>query len=339
MRYALMMLCLLLGTGASASTQVSVGISIPGVSIGINLPAYPEFVVVPGYPVYYAPQLEQNYFFYDGVYWVFSGENWYVSHWYNGPWDFVYPEYVPLYVLRVPVRYYRRPPVYFRGWQSAEPPRWGDHWGHDWERQRSGWDHWDRRAVPAPAPLPTYQRQYSGEHYPSPAQQPLLQKKNYRYQPRDAAVQQHYQRREQDQRQQQGAGQPAPQREPQTRQQELQRRQPYNPPSSAPVRNPPPQQRRVEVPRPVQPAPVWQQGPNAPYQRQSPQQGQSSQQGQAVQHRQQMPQQNTAQPGRQVHGPAVQAQGQQPPQRSRQGNKENNDGQNDNREGEGRRDR
>jgi len=191
MRYALMMLCLLLGPGASASTQVSVGISIPGVSIGINLPAYPEFVVVPGYPVYYAPQLEQNYFFYDGVYWVFSGENWYVSNWYNGPWDFVYPEYVPLYVLRVPVRYYRRPPVYFGGWQPAEPPRWGDHWGHDWERQRSGWDRWDRRSVPAPAPLPTYQRQYSGDRYPSPAQQPLLNKKYYRYQPRDAAVQQH----------------------------------------------------------------------------------------------------------------------------------------------------
>ena len=78
-----------------------------------QLPAYPELVRVPGYPVYYAPQLNSNFFFYDGMYWVYQRDNWYASSWYNGPWGMVGPESVPLFVLRVPVRYYRTPPAYF----------------------------------------------------------------------------------------------------------------------------------------------------------------------------------------------------------------------------------
>ena len=94
----------------SAGAQLSVGIGLPGVSIGINLPVYPQLVPVPGYPVYYAPQVNSNYFFYDGMYWVYQRDNWYASSWYNGPWGLVAPEVVPLFVLRVPVRYYRQPP-------------------------------------------------------------------------------------------------------------------------------------------------------------------------------------------------------------------------------------
>src|SRR5260221_3453463 len=127
------------------------------VSIGINLATYPRLVPVPGYPVYYAPGVDSNYFFYDGLYWDFDGDQWYSSPWYNGPWHFVAPELVPLYVLRVPVRYYRHPPAFFRGWRGDVSPRWGEHWGRDWEQRRSGWDHWDHRSAPRAAPLPTYQ--------------------------------------------------------------------------------------------------------------------------------------------------------------------------------------
>ena len=38
---------------------------------------------------------------------------------------------------------------------------------NDWQHQRSGWDEWNHNSVPRPAPLPTYQRQYSGNRYPS----------------------------------------------------------------------------------------------------------------------------------------------------------------------------
>jgi hypothetical protein len=183
MRSAILVVCLLLGVGAPAAAAVS---------IGFNVGVYPELVPVPGYPVYYAPQLESNYFFYDGLYWVYAQDGWYSSPWYNGPWDPVGPEFMPLFVLRVPVFYYRQPPAYFRSWNPQDSPRWGEHWGHDWEQRRSGWDHWDRASAPMRAPLPEYQRGYSGDHYPRAAQQQTLQNQNYRYEPRDDSVRQQY---------------------------------------------------------------------------------------------------------------------------------------------------
>ena len=78
---------LLLCCVGSASAQLGVGIGLPGVSIGINVAAYPQLVAVPGYPVYYAPQMNSNYFFYDGRYWVYANDSWYASTWYDGPWE------------------------------------------------------------------------------------------------------------------------------------------------------------------------------------------------------------------------------------------------------------
>lgn len=173
--------------------QVSIGIGLPHVSIGINLPLYPELEPIPGYPVYYAPRLDANYFFYDGMYWVYQGDNWYASSWYNGPWGLIGPAEVPLFILRVPVRYYRQPPIYFQGWYANSPPRWGDHWGQDWSHRRSGWDRWNRKSAPRPAPLPVYQREYAGDRYPGADRQRELRSKNYRYEPRDAEVRRHYQ--------------------------------------------------------------------------------------------------------------------------------------------------
>ncbi|MGA8049638.1 MAG: hypothetical protein WCA09_05615 [Burkholderiales bacterium] len=191
MRKIIFVLVMLFGAVGSAVAQVSVGIGI-----GINVPVYPQFVQVPGYPVYYAPGLHANFFFYDGVYWAYHGDNWYASSWYNGPWTMVNPYSVPLYVLRVPVRYYRAPPPYFHGWRGDAPPRWGEHWGREWEERRHGWDHWDRRAAPRPAPLPQYQRQYSGKRYPHAEERRReIETRNYRYQPRDPEVRQHYEER------------------------------------------------------------------------------------------------------------------------------------------------
>jgi hypothetical protein len=211
LRNGLMALGLVIGSVTSATAQVSVGVWLPGVSIGINLPVYPQLVAVPGYPVYYAPQMNSNYFFYDGMYWVFQSDNWYASSWYNGPWGLVGPQAVPVFLLRVPVRYYRVPPPYFRGWQADRPPRWDEHWGNEWSQNRRGWDQWDHRAVPQRAPLPTYQRQYSGNKYPQRVEQQVaLQGQKYKYQPRDAEVRQHYESQRQ---QAQGAPGRSPQRE------------------------------------------------------------------------------------------------------------------------------
>jgi len=167
-----------------AYAELSIGIAMPGISIGLNMPSYPQLERVPGYPVYYAPNAEANFFFYDGLYWVYQSDDWYASSWYNGPWRRVAPTAVPLYVLRVPVRYYRHPPPHFEGWRRDAPPRWGEHWGPDWEDQHRDWDRWDRTATPRPAPLPTYQRGYSGDRYPrNVVEQRDVQARHYRYQP------------------------------------------------------------------------------------------------------------------------------------------------------------
>lgn len=195
-RKLLILLAMLLSSAASAEVQVSIGIGLPHVSIGINVPAYPQLVAIPGYPVYYAPRLQANFFFYDGLYWVYQDDYWYASEWYNGPWWVVAPEIVPVFILRIPVRYYRHPPPYFIGWRPDAPPRWENHWGHDWEQHRRGWDKWDHRSAPPPAPRPAYQRQYSGNHYPQQVErQQELHQQNYRYQPRDPVVKQRYQER------------------------------------------------------------------------------------------------------------------------------------------------
>lgn len=195
MRYAIIAFSLLLGPMSLADAQVAISIGIPGSSVGIYQPSYPDFNRVPGYPVYYAPQARNNMFFYDGLYWVYQRDQWYASSWYNGPWGRMNARQVPVYVLRVPVAYYRAPPPYFRGWPKNSPPRWGQYYGPQWEQDHHGWETWDRRAVPAPAPLPVYQRQYSGVRYPPVQQQYEIHDRNYQYRPSDPVVREQYEQR------------------------------------------------------------------------------------------------------------------------------------------------
>ncbi len=232
MRYLLFAIVMLLypaiSTQAQAQSQLSISVGHRGLSLGFQMSTYPTLVRIPGYPVYYDPRVDSNYFFYDGLYWLYLDDNWYSSSWYNGPWDLIAPRYVPLFVLRVPVRYYRRPPAYFRGWSRDSAPRWGQHWGHDWERQRSGWDRWDRSSVPRAAPLPTYQRNYSGSRYPRRMdQQRSIESRSYRYQSREAVSRQIRDQRRQPvdsrARQQQRQQQDNRQRQQNDRQQQQQR--------------------------------------------------------------------------------------------------------------------
>jgi hypothetical protein len=295
-------------TFAAAQVSIGIGIGLPNLSIGINLPVYPELVPVPGYPVYYAPQVDGNYFFYDGMYWVYQNDNWYASSWYNGPWGIVGPEAVPLFILRIPVSYYRQPPVYFRGWQSNAPPRWGQHWGRGWEQRRSGWDRWNRSSAPTRAPLPVYQRQYSGDRYPRVEQQHTLRSQSYRYQPRDKAVQQHFKQQEGQRAPapaQRGRQQESPVKNP--RQQDLQRSAPHQQGAPADPRSQPPQRGGEKAQRqaPAQ-APSQQRGPATHEQRQQPAAQQRGQQQPAAQQRGQQ------QPAAQQHEQqAPRAQGQE----------------------------
>lgn len=193
MRYVLVVLFVLFAMVSPAAAQVSISIGTPNLSIGINVPVYPEFVRVPGYPVYYATNLRENYFFYDGAYWVFDDGRWYVSTEYNGPWAYVDPYDVPAFILRIPVRYYRQPPRYFHHWRRDEAPHWGRRWGHEWERRRAGWDDGYRRARPA-SPHPQYEQRRAGERYRNIGErQRGAQGQHYDYAPRDVNAPQRYQ--------------------------------------------------------------------------------------------------------------------------------------------------
>lgn len=195
MRYLLIVFALLFGITTSSCTTPHRHDRV-SVSIGINVPLYPHLILVPGHPVYYDPRIDLNYFFYDGLYWVFISDAWYVSSWYNGPWDIVDRYYVPIYLLRVPVRYYRQPPAYFHNWPADAPPRWSERWGHEWEEHHRKSEQSEQRTRPEPAPLPVYQRQYSGDRYPHETeQQRSIRMENYHYQPREAVTQEHFKRR------------------------------------------------------------------------------------------------------------------------------------------------
>jgi len=293
-------LVLLQWISQAAFAQVSIGIGLPSLQIGVNVPVYPELRRIPDYPAYYAPGLDANYFFYDGMYWIFQGDSWYASSWYNGPWELVNPADVPDYVLRIPVGYYVRPPTFFFGWPSDAAPRWGDHWGAPWAQRRGGWDRWDRHSMPAPAAPPAYQREYSGGRYPQAGQQAQLQQQHDRYQPRDPAVHKIYEIQRS-----QPAAAPARQTPGRPQAQEAPRRQQQSPARAPDIQRAQPQAQlpqRDQEPRgqpPVQ-QPQRNQEPRAQPQVQQAQRGQVSRaqpQGQQPQHNQE---------------PRAQPQGQQP---------------------------
>lgn len=181
------------GPQAAPASDVDVRINLSprhrrrdSVSLGIHLSNYPDLVAIPGMPVMYDPRLMANYFFYEGSFWVFEDDDWYRSDWYNGPWIFVERDAVPVFLLRIPVRYYNRAPLYFRPWSMDMAPRWSLRWGREWERRHRDWDRWDRRRAPPPAPPPVFQQQFPRERYPeSPELQERLRKQHYRYRPRE----------------------------------------------------------------------------------------------------------------------------------------------------------
>lgn len=155
-RWVLAWLATLLGAASPAAAEWS---------IGINLTSCPQLVPVPGHPVYYAPGLSANYFYYSGKYWAYVQDGWYTSSRYNGPWDLLDPYYVPLDLLQVPVSFYQRPPDYFRGWRADAPPRWAEHWGDGWSRQRADWNQSPRGRAAYAAPVAEFQRLRAGASY------------------------------------------------------------------------------------------------------------------------------------------------------------------------------
>jgi hypothetical protein len=168
----------------------------PGADPGLRVPLFPYLAPVPGCPVYVASGMAANYFYFDGLFWIYRGGGWFAGIWYDGPWGLVPAEVVPMPLLWVPVRSFRDPPAGFRAWQGMEPPHWGEVWGAAWEARRSGWEQWDRHSAPALARLPGYQKGFAGPRYPRPEEQWDLHNRNFRYHPGEPLVKVVYQLQE-----------------------------------------------------------------------------------------------------------------------------------------------
>lgn len=118
---------------ASATAQnVSIGISTPSVNFGLNIGAPPPLVAVPGLPVYEAPSVPDNYFVYQGYYYLFHGGTWFYSPHHNGPWMSLAMHQVPRPLLAVPVPHYKKPPPHWK--KKHGPPPWAEARRHDTER-------------------------------------------------------------------------------------------------------------------------------------------------------------------------------------------------------------
>jgi hypothetical protein len=90
----------------AANVNINIGVPAPAIVV----PAPPRLVIVPGTPVFYAPEVEYNYFVYGNHHYVVRDGRWFRARTHRGPWKFVAVEHVPRPIVAVPVTYYRVPP-------------------------------------------------------------------------------------------------------------------------------------------------------------------------------------------------------------------------------------
>lgn len=127
---------------------VSVGLPGASVNFGVGAPAYPYqpapiveppmFVQPPELGFYTAVGVPYDLFFLNNLFYLFSGNAWYSSPYYNGPWSSVYAYDVPYLLNRHPfhrIRYYRD---YYYG-HYKRYGRWDGYHHFRPERRHAGW--------------------------------------------------------------------------------------------------------------------------------------------------------------------------------------------------------
>lgn len=133
-----------LSAPAASDARISISIAIPFPGVVIAEP--PALVMVPGTYAYLAP--EADIVFYRGYWYRPYGGYWYIAADWQGPWQYVAVQQVPVVVVNVPV-YYRSTyvrsepipaPVVLRNWRAWEDERrWDRH-----DRGRSDDNDYDR---------------------------------------------------------------------------------------------------------------------------------------------------------------------------------------------------
>lgn len=168
---------------------VSVGLPGASVNLGVGAPAYPYrpvtiveppmFVQPPELGFHTAVGVPYDLFFLNNLFYLFSGNAWYSSPYYNGPWSSIYAYDVPYLLSRHPfhrIRHYRD---HYYGYYKRYG-RWDGYHHFRPERRHAGWGHghhgppgyaYSRPGHPAhhhggmPA---AYSRPYAGRHVHTP---------------------------------------------------------------------------------------------------------------------------------------------------------------------------
>ncbi len=186
--FGTMLLALVIVVPIPTMAAVDIRISFP-LPPPIVFAAPPELIVIPETYVYVAPDIDVDFFFWNGWWWRFWEGRWYRSRYYNRGWG--YYNNVPSFYFDVDPGwrgYYRDRNWYGHRWNYERIPnqRLQQNWS-SWEKNR----YWERQrtwGVQSYQPRPQQQRQE------------LRQQRQQQYQQRPE-VQQHQQQRQQQQRQ------------------------------------------------------------------------------------------------------------------------------------------
>jgi hypothetical protein len=116
---ALGTIVLALSAGPAAAIDINVGVNIAVPPPPVLL-APPALVVVPGTPVQHVPSASFNLFAYQGRYYSFHNDTWFVAAGPRAPWSVVAIEAVPVPVRAVPVKHYKIPPGHAKKFEGHE---------------------------------------------------------------------------------------------------------------------------------------------------------------------------------------------------------------------------
>ncbi|MBI4849703.1 MAG: hypothetical protein HY808_14230 [Nitrospirae bacterium] len=126
-----MSLWLIHSLSADAEVNVNINIGPPPV---FAIPAPPEVIVIPGTYVYFVPDIDVDIIFYHGYWYRPHRDHWYRAGSYNGPWDYIVRERMPVVILNLPPDFRHKPPRHSRIPYGHLKKNWSG-----WEKER----HWD----------------------------------------------------------------------------------------------------------------------------------------------------------------------------------------------------
>lgn len=126
---------LLTSASARSEINVNIGINVPP-AIVVKTP--PSVAVIPGTYVYFAPDINDEVFFYGGWWWRPYNGRWYRAVEFGDPWVVIEIGRVPGVLLRVPRDYRNLPPGHHKIPYGQMKKNW-----RQWEKERK----WEKAAA------------------------------------------------------------------------------------------------------------------------------------------------------------------------------------------------